>query len=361
MPKSIFLFDGGNYKRGIDSGRSRVPLTPQEAELIFADPELPGDTDNSIATELNMKKYASELCQLEVGDELFVGLAPDAAVYRGLWMMSFDALPGLEVDVDLVPVKDVYAQWLANNGNATGVTTTLNTAPSTLAYDFANGLGHSTKDANDLANLYGTPVTNHRNNDALAVSAFATQRPALLGESVYFRLTITAVPAGNLPEAGCCSNCGEDAYPTFQVGAWYDRLCVDKQRVRKFCNCPESLCGEGCDEPYVSEEGTAPEVTIAGVYDDGTDTITLTVTFDQDVTGFDPTVDITTTEPGSPGATISFNNTSGGPAVYTVVYDVTNGSGGDVTFQVPAASATGVVGGLDNTVSNLETVTIPGV
>lgn len=357
MAKSIFLFDGGNYKRGIDSGRVRVPLTPQEAELIFADPELPGDTDNSIATELNMKKYASELCQLEVGDELFVGLAPDAAVYRGMWMMSFDALPGLTVDVDLVPVKDVYTQWVNNNGDATGVATTLNTGPSTLSYDFADGLGHSTKDANDLADLYGGAVTDHRNNDALQVSAFATQRPALLGQSVYFRLTVTGVP-GNLPEGGCCSSCGEDAYPTFQVGAWYDRLCVDKQRVRKFCNCPESLCGEGCDEPYVSEEGTPPEVTIAGVYDDGDDTITLTVTFDQDVTGFDQT-DVTVAELGA--SSVAFSSISGSGAVYTVVYDVTPSGGGDITFQVPAASAVGVVGGLDNTVSNLETVTIPGV
>lgn len=353
MAKSIFLFDGGNYKRGIDSGRVRVPLTPQEAELIFADPELPGDTDNSIATELNMKKYASELCQLEVGDELFVGLAPDAAIYRGIWMMSFDALPGLTVDVDLVPVKDVYTQWVNNNGDATGVATTLNTGPSTLSYDFADGLGHSTKDANDLADLYGGAVTDHRNNDALQVSAFATQRPALLGQSVYFRLTVTGVP-GNLPEGGCCSSCGEDAYPTFQVGAWYDRLCVDKQRVRKFCNCPESLCGEGCDEPYVSN-ATAPNVTIAGVLDDenAPTEATLTVTFDQDVTGFDET-DVVVTPTGS---TVVFNNiTVNSASSYTIVYDVTVSTTGDVTFQVPAASATGVVGGLNNTVSNLETL-----
>ena len=267
MSKSIFLFDGGNYKRGVDSGRSRVPLTDQEAELIFADPEIPGDTDNSIATELNMKKYASELCQLEVGDELFVGLVPDAAVYRGLWMNSFDALAGLEVDVDLVSVKEVYQQWLDNDGDATGVPNTLNSAP--LAYDFADGLGHSTKDANDLTDLYGGSVTDHRNNDALVVSIFDAQTPALLGESQYIRLTVTAVPAGSLPESGCCSDCGETAHPTFQVGALYDRLCVDKQRVRNFCNCPETLCGDGCDEPFVSnEEGPAPSVSVAGVYND---------------------------------------------------------------------------------------------
>ena len=32
MPNAFFLYDGGNYKRGIDSGRERVPLTPQDVD-----------------------------------------------------------------------------------------------------------------------------------------------------------------------------------------------------------------------------------------------------------------------------------------------------------------------------------------
>ena len=87
----------------------------------------------------------------------------------------------------------------------------------------------------------------------------------------------------------------------------------------------------------------------------------MTVTFDQDVSGFGE-LDITVTEPGSPGVTLTFDSITGGAAVYTVVYtvDVGDGSGGDTTFQVPANSAVGVVGGLDNTVSNTATVNIPG-
>ncbi len=239
-----YLFDGGYYKRGIDNGRDRVPLTPSEAAMVFYDPEVPGDTDNSIGTEFNMAKWASHLCNLAVGDELLIGLAPDAAWYRGLWMASYDAVPGLEVTLDLVSVNDIYDAWLAD-GDPSGVTGFYTAASGSIDYDFADGLGQATKDACYLAELHGGTESDYRNEDALVMSPFASTRPATLGQSLYFRLTVTAV-AGENTETGCCSDCGNVNQPTFVVGALYDRTCFDKQRVRKFCNCPSSGCG--CDE-----------------------------------------------------------------------------------------------------------------
>lgn len=363
--RSLFLFNGGMYKRGVDSGRLRVPLTTEEAELVFADPELPGNyLDNTISTELNMKKYASELCNLAVGDELFVGLIPDASVIRGLWMLSFDALPGFTVTADLVSVKDVWTAYEDNDGDATGVPRAYAAASALLSYDFTNGLGHSTKDAVALAGLYGGVYTDYRNNDALVASRYATPQVTLLGESMYIRLIVTAIPTEPLSDTGCCSACNEDNVPTFQVGAWYDQLCADKQRVRKYCNCPRSLCG-GCDTPFeVGEvtEPTAPSVVIDAVLTDNISegTVALTVIFDQAVTGFDQT-DVSIGIVGN-DSTMNFNNiVVNSASSYTINYDADYGDGGgaDVTFSVPASSATGVVGGLANTVSNDSVVVTP--
>lgn len=365
MPKSIFLFDGGNYKRGVDSGRLRTPLTPQEAEMVFYDPELPGDSDNTIGTELNMVKYASDLCELAVGDEIFVGVVPDAAWYRGLWMMSFDSLPGFEVNLDLVSVADVYQAWLDNDGDATGVAA-FNTPAGQLQYDFANGLGDATKDACDQVALYGGQESDYRNNAALVSSPFASTLAAGLGQALYFRLTITAVPGEFEPGADCCNTCGDgDRLPTFQVGAVYDRLCADKQRTRVYCNCPDQLCG-GCDQPFVlsDDPGTPPVPTVAAVLtDNGSDgTIAVTVTFDQDVTGFDETDMLISVLGVGTGIEANFIDiVVNSASSYTINYNANYGDGGgaDITFSVPAASATGLVGGLDNVVSNDSVVTIP--
>lgn len=257
---AIFLFDGGNYKRGEDDGRIRVPLTPQEASMVFYDPEVPADTDNSIGSELNMARYAKLFCGLEVGDEIFFGLAPDTAFYRGLWMMSFDPIPGFQVKLDLVSVPDVYAQFKAT-GDATGVTP-FNTAAGTLEYDFSNGLGEATCDAVDLAGLYGGEWTDYRNQDAWVAKTFASNRIANLGQALYMRLTVVAIGefGTNADGEACCNTCNNPKYPTFQAGALYDRTCTDKQRVRNFCNCPEMLCGGECPESTTTTP--APELPV---------------------------------------------------------------------------------------------------
>ncbi len=245
---TFFLFHGGNYKRGLDDGRLRVPLTKPELDMVFYDPEVPNDTDNSIGTEIDLGQYADLLSGLTVGDELFIGLAPNAALYRGLWMMSFDAISGFQVRLDLVNGEDVLVAF--NNGDASGVNP-VNTTP--LAYDFSQGLGDATCDALDKQALGWGGYKEFRNDAALAYQPIAPDLFAGLGDTMYFRITIVAL--GNFGSGGgdtCCSDCGKPQYPVFQVGAIYDRFCADKQRVRNFCNCG-NLCG--CSEPAHAEKG----------------------------------------------------------------------------------------------------------
>lgn len=275
MPKAIFLFDGGFYKRGVDSGKVRVPLTPQEAEIVQYDPEMQVHTDNSIGAEINFAKYASELCNLAVGDEIFVGLVPPASVARGLWVMSHDSVPGFTVEVDLVSVKDVYNEY-TNNGYATSVATSLTGGDKALAYDFANGLGDSTKDAADRAALYGKLPSDYRNLDALDISMFANQIPLGLADTQYIRLTVTDASGLGSSGQSCCTTCGGDAYPTFQVGVIYDRLCADVQRVRKYCSCPEQNCGGGCDSDC--DTGFTVSLSVSG-YDEANESAELVATF----------------------------------------------------------------------------------
>lgn len=355
MPKALFLVDGGNYKRGVDDGRSRVPLTYDEAQMIFHDPEVPGPgSPSSIATEFNMQKWSEYLCNLEVDDELFIGLLPDAALYRSMWMMSFDSLSNFTVTVDLVSVKDVYTAHLA--GDATGVASWI-TGAETIDYDFADGLGDATIDAIQKADLYGGLASQYRNEAALVATPFATQL-AGLGEALYIRLTITERPAAGFGFEGCCTNCGDVNMPTFQVGAVYDVLCADKQRVRHFCNCPEKC-------PAVECPPVVPTVVIDAVLTDNTSdgTVALAVQFSHGVEGFDET-DVATLITGAVvGGTITFDSlVVTDAATYIVNYDVGYGddAGGNISFDIAADSVTAVLGGLGNTASNTDNVTIPG-
>ena len=273
MPKLIPLFNGGMYKRGIEDGRNRKVLTALEAELIFHDPEVPGMVaPTSIGTELNMSKYFDSFCDLEVGDEILVGLIPDASIVRALWMMSHHKVDGFTGTFDLVSVPAIAAAVEAAGGNLADPSVLgigrVGTTTNQVVYDATNGLIGATKDAVQQLEIYGGVYTDYRNNAALAVTNFATAIPLPLAEPVYMRYTISAI--GNLgvaEDGGCCSTCAGQNYPTFQFGAVYDVLCVDKQRVENYCNCPENLnLQRGCDEvpdttppivgPFVNQTGT---------------------------------------------------------------------------------------------------------
>ena len=92
-----------------------------------------------------------------------------------------------------------------------------------------------------LANVSGD------NNAALKYAPIAPDFFAQLGESMYIRMTIKELgELGNFSPDGCCSNCGDSRWPKFQVGVVYDRLCVDKARWTKYCNCDTGFCSEGC-------------------------------------------------------------------------------------------------------------------
>lgn len=242
---AIFLFHGGNYKRGVDDERLRIPLTKPEIDEVFYDPEVPSDTDNSIATELNMNRYADMFCKLAVDDEIFVGLVPDAAVYRGLWLLAFTCAEGFTVDIDLIKCQDVIDAIEAGN-DGTGLTP-VNPAP--LQFDFTNCVGDATCDAVTKAALpYGKDYEDYRNDEGMKALLFDPMF-AKLGGAMYIRLKVTALGDVNAdPAQNCCNSCKSPRYPKFQVGAIYDRLCADKQRHQRYCNCGDSgLCSDGCE------------------------------------------------------------------------------------------------------------------
>lgn len=243
----VFLYHGGNYKRHIDNERLRVPLNPVEIDEVFYDPHVPLDTDNSIATELDMSRYADVFCHLEVGDEFYVAIVPDAALYRGLWAMAFNAVKDFRVEFDLVRARDVWnafvsGRTLAQLGRVGGT--------SILPYDFSDGLGMNSWNADVQAKLpYSTGnYDDYRNNAALKFSAIDPGHFAFLGEAMYIRMTIKNIGSFSATDPqGCCNKCHERKFPVFQVGCIYDRVCADKQRWVKYCNCDFGLCRYGCD------------------------------------------------------------------------------------------------------------------
>jgi len=349
MPNAIFLFDGGEYKRGTDDGRSRVPLTTTEAQMIFYDPELPGDTDNSIGAELNMQKYSSEFCDLAVGDEIFVGVVPDAAVYRGLWMMSFDAIAGLQMDLDLVSVSDVYNAHLL--GDATGVAAW---DAAALSYDFADGVGQATKDTYQQLELHGGVYADYRNNDAVVGVNLAAPKIALLGEALYLRLTVTENDS-TVGDSSCCSTCLKDTNPTFQVGAVYDRMCVDKQRVRNFCNCPVEICDDdpctiGCKGPLITS------LTVDYEYEPDR-VVQFRILLSEDSDGAQG-VPRFVTDPEGAFELDEFGD--GGSSFYMYGYwSVELTEGMTFTFTIPAGAFISQETGLPNCLSETITYTIP--
>lgn len=245
MANALFLFNGGNYKIDQDDGRERIPLNPMEAELIFLDPELLSETGTSHGAELNMHEYANLFCDLAVGDEIFMGILPDAAFYRGIWMHMYNKVEGFTVDVDLVPIKDVWDAYEA--GDACGVAPLA--GAETQAADFTDGVCQATKDACMLANLWEkdeTQYENYRNNDGQVATPFDAVY-AGLGQSLYIRLTVTALGALGSSDTPVCTKCRGDTYPSFKAGAVFDTLCGDKQRVVNQCCKVDTACSKGCD------------------------------------------------------------------------------------------------------------------
>lgn len=282
MAKSIFLFHGGNYKRGVESGRERVPLNYVEAEQIFIDPEMLSETGTGHGTDLYMSKYASSFCNLAVGDEIFIGTFPDQAIYRAIWAKAYNQVKGFKVEFELVSIKDVYDAYIAGGKDIMAVTGVAKYAgTSTLAYDFTDGQREATKDAIQLAALYGGSYTDYRSNNAHKTELI--NPPVPLDEADGFYLRMTVIELGEFgsgsDEDSCCSKCGGTKYPSFKAGVILDTTCADKQQVVKYCNCPESLCGEGCGDVDEHDE-LIPDVTAPIVTDPGdqSDEVDLPIT-----------------------------------------------------------------------------------
>ena len=246
MPKVIYLFHGGNYKKNIDDGRLRIPLRPGELDEVFYDPHVPYHGDNSIATELDMGEYADVLCDLQPGDEVYLAVLPDAALYWGMWAMSFTPIKGFKVEFDVVRGRDVYNAWV-NEQELSG----LPRVPGTVAlpYDFTDGLGHNSWNAITISKLPWNSgnYDDYRNNAALEWVPYNPSLFAFLGEAMYIRMTVKELGEFNLAmEEQCCNYCLKRKFPTFQVGMVYAHICADKQRWQKYCNCQTGLCNEGC-------------------------------------------------------------------------------------------------------------------
>lgn len=247
------LFYGGNYKRGIDDWRIRVPLNEKEIDEVFYDPDVPNDTDNSIGSEFNMAEFEELFCNLEVGDELYLVLLPDACIYRGLWAMAFNPVKGFTARFDCVRARDLYNAWVGGQPMK-GLPAVAGTA--SLDYDFSDGLGFDswTAETNAKTPWAAGDYNYYRNNAALKWAGFDTQFFAALGEAMYIRMTITAVGEAGTSDPGVCCTCGKPKFPVFQIGAIYDRMCADKQRHVKYCNCHEIPCRNGCNQAQ-SQEG----------------------------------------------------------------------------------------------------------
>lgn len=247
------LFNGGNYKRGIDDWRVRIPLNEKEIDEVFYDPDVPNDTDNSIGSEFNMSEFEELFCNLEVGDELYLVLLPDACIYRGLWAMAFNPVKGFTVRFDCVRARDLYNAWVGGQ-SMKGLPAVAGTA--SLDYDFSDGLGFDswTAETNAKTPWAAGDYNYYRNNAALKWAGFDTQFFAALGEAMYIRMTVTAVGEAGTSDPGVCCTCGKPKFPVFQIGAIYDRMCADKQRHVKYCNCHEIPCRNGCKQE-TSQEG----------------------------------------------------------------------------------------------------------
>jgi len=102
---------------------------------------------------------------------------------------------------------------------------------------------------------------------------------------------------------------------------------------------------------------TPPSVSVM-IVDNGDDTATLTVVFSAGVTGFDETDITMIPTPGDVGL-IFISLVAVTTATYEILYTINNGgNGGSIDVYVPASSAQSILGGLNNTISNFDTLPI---
>jgi hypothetical protein len=237
-----YLFDGGNYKRGIDDGHIRKPLNPAELQVVHRDPDVPHtQLDNAITGQFHMDKFDNMLSKLAVDDAIYLAILPDATVYRGLWFLPQTSYPDLDFEAQLVDATEVHGLYCEGKP-----TTTATTYGPKLDVTLDAGLGDATCDAISKQDLWGGELTDYRNPAAFQGGLFEDQFLAGLHKAMYLRLTITSVPAS--PVAKNCKSCKESTgMPLLQWGVIIDDIGVFKQFIADYCNCEKKFCA-GCGE-----------------------------------------------------------------------------------------------------------------
>lgn len=237
-----YIFDGGNYKRGIDDGHIRKPLNPQELSAIHRDPDVPhSQLDNAITGHLHLSQYDFDLV---VDDNIYIAIVPDAMVYRGMWFLPQDSYPGMKFDAALIDGNSVHELYCASKDTADA-----KVCSPVLEVCLDDGLGDATCDAVSKAELWGKDWLDYRNPDAFQGGLFEEPFLAGLHKAMYLRLTVTALPKPeDIPNDDQCGSCDTPiGLPYIQWGLIVDDIGVLKQQIADFCNCEKKFCA-GCGE-----------------------------------------------------------------------------------------------------------------
>lgn len=239
QPEAIFIFKGGHINTRIEADDDRIPLDEVALQMLQPDVALNESTPSSDGTFFDFSMYQKNFCKLANNDEIFLMAIPPASVLRGMWIVGYNKVKDLQVEIEVVKGLDVWTKY------ATGVQPT-GVAPlnaTKLEYNFNDALMRSTYDAASLAAENDLPLSNFRNPNGLKIQMFPSPIPLAVNDGSYLRMKIIAM--GDMKKGdGACNDAN---YPKFKIGAIYDRLCANIQLVEDNCSdCAITGCDDYC-------------------------------------------------------------------------------------------------------------------
>jgi len=227
------LFHGGNYKRGIDDGRTRKFLTQPELDMVLLDCALPE------SWMLHMSRH-DELNRMQVGDFYYIGVLPDGIMVEMLWLVPQDGYNGLEVELQLVDANEVHDLHCAKADVSQATK-----FGDKLEADLSVGLCEASCDAIDLACMHDDDYSDHRHPEAYQYVQFDPSIVVPLGKAVYIRMEIKAFTPADNNQCVTCS--GKIGLPKLQYGAVVHDMEINKQIVSTYCTCKTKICA-GCED-----------------------------------------------------------------------------------------------------------------